>query len=352
MTPYLKQPFPILLNESEEKVFLESLGFLYSQEEGLCLLSSEAVWLLKEKSHYKKHYKEARKKDLQFKQNLLNKSTLKENLFSYLGKNLAGRVFKFNDSHLSEKELPIFSDLFVFEPSLRKKADFEKNNSHIQFFKTDLEPFQKKTNTNLESINLESTKDKAVLESFQKNLKTRPKTSFYLQQENLNRVQSHLEVLGISARNIFCLSDRLMNFILPQKANFQWQASFFSADLGNYESSLPEHFLIIKQLLFPWCYDNLMSVFQKKGILEVWMRLLIDKDSSEFVEKAKKNLESFFPGASFHLTNHDSLKSFYVYEEDFVNSATPPFSYLQSSKDFFQGNLMEDLKKERELAQD
>ena len=326
ISPYLKQPFPIFISELKDKVFLESLGFLSQQEDGLCCIHSDGVLFLKENLH--NLYKKEKRSGFKFQSTSLNQSHLTENLLSYLKRNLAGRVFKFNDSHLSQEELPVASDLFFFEASLRKKKDFEKNNPQIQFFKIGLEAFQKKSKSYLAKDHL--------------------KTSFYLQQEHLNEIQNQLDALDISTRNIFCLSDRLMNFILPQKASFQWQACFFSADLGTYEPSLPEHFLIIKQLLFPWCYDNLMSVFQRKGLLEVWMRLLLDKDSSEFVKKAQKNLESFFPGASFQLVKYEPLKSFYVYEEDFVSSATPPFCYLQNSKDFFQGSLMEDLKKERE----
>ena len=339
ISPYLKQPFPLFMSELKEKVFLESLGFLSQQADGLCCMHSDGVLFLKDKLHnlYKKEKRDVFK-STGLNHTRLNQSHLKEELLAYLGRNLAGRVFKFNDSHLSQEELPIVSDLFFFEPSLRKKNDFEKNNPQIQFFKTGLESFQKKTNTCL-------TENK---KSFPKKAKTSLKASFYLQQDHLNRIHNQLEALDISAKNIFCLSDRLMHFILPQKASFQWQACFFKADLGGYELSIPQHFLIIKQLLFPWCYDNLMSVFQRKGLLEVWMRLAVDKDSSEFVKKAQKNLESFFPGARFQLAKHEPLKSFYVYEEDFVSSATPPFCYLQNSTDFFQGSLMEDLKNERE----
>ena len=87
ITPYLKKPFPLFLDESKEKNFLENLGFLSFQEEGFCFLSPEGVRFFKQKDQNKTQ------EDLKFKTSFLKKSFLKDNLFSYLGQNLAGRVF-------------------------------------------------------------------------------------------------------------------------------------------------------------------------------------------------------------------------------------------------------------------
>ena len=136
ITPYLKKPFPLFLDDSKEKTFLENLGFLSPLEEGFCFLNSESVLFFKELAQNKKESSEGeRQKGLKFKDKLLNKSVLKENLLAYLGRNLAGRVFQFNDSCISEDSLPLFSDCFLFEPSLRKKEEFQKIHSHISYFK-------------------------------------------------------------------------------------------------------------------------------------------------------------------------------------------------------------------------
>ena len=325
ISPYFKRPFPLFLEDSKEKDFFISLGFLHSQEEGFCLLSPEGVYLAKEQGQ-----KKGKERQLKFKKLVLDRTFLKEKLFSCLAQNLTARVFDFNDSYFSEDSLPLFSDCFLFEPSLRKKQEFNKNQPQITFLSISLDNL--KQNLSFAGI---SSKQK----SFYKSL---------LQKELLSRIKNHF---SCSAKNIFCLSDRVMNLILSDKADFQWRVSFFSADLDGYASIIPEHFLGIKQFLFPWCYDNLLSVFQKKGILEVWMRLPIDRDKREFVKKAQENLESFFPGAKFQLKNQNPLKSFYVYGKEILNSSDSSFTYIQNSQDFFQASLAQDIRKEIQLSQ-
>ena len=166
--------------------------------------------------------------------------------------------FDFNDSCFSRDSLSLFSDCFLFEPSFRKKEEFKKDHSKIYFFSKKLEDLIKKK-------------------------------SQALGEEGFNLIKNQLEDLGVSAKNIFCFSDRVMQLAFSNRTMFQWQAVFFDADLGGYESVVPNHFLGIKQLLFPWCYDNLMSVFQKKGILEVWMRLPLDRDTGKESPKISDN---------------------------------------------------------------
>ena len=318
ISPYFKRPFPLFLDDSKEKDFLKSLGFLHSQEEGLCLLSPEGVYLAKEQGQ-----KREKERQLKFKKPALNRTFLKENLFSCLAQNLTARVFDFNNSYFSEDSLPLFSDCFLFEPSLRKKQEFNKSQPQITFL----------------SLSLDDLKQ--ILPST-------PSNKSLLQKEFLSGIKNHF---SCSAKNIFYLSDRVMSLTLPDKADFQWRASFFSADLDGYESIIPKHFLGIKQFLFPWCYDNLLSVFQKKGILEVWMRLPIDRDEREFVKKAQENLESFFPGAKFQLNPKNPLKSFYVYGKEILDSSDSPFTYMQNAQDFFQASLAQDINKEIQLSQ-
>jgi len=311
ITPYLKRPFPLFMRgESQEKAFLEKLGFLSLQEEGFCFLSSGGVFLAREQTLKEKL------KSLS-KNRAFNKSSLQESLFSYLENNLAGRVFQFNDSYLSQDKLNLFSDCFLFEPSFRKKQDFQKNQ--ISFLSMSL--------------------DQLYLSVIPKEISS--KQVYQSQTEFL--IKKHL---GLSAKNLFCLSDRLLNLTHP--ADFQWKACFFKADLGAYESVIPEHFVIIKELFFPWCYDNLLSVFQKKGVLELWMRLPFEREETEFIKKAQQNLEDFFPGAYFQFKKQELLKSFYVYGKEILNSYDSPLT--KNSKDFFQASLCQDISHEIQLT--
>ena len=372
ISPYFKRPFPLFLEDSKEKDFLKSLGFLHSQEEGFCLLSPEGVYLAKEQGQ-----KKEKERRLKFKKPALNRTFLKENLFSSLAQNLTARVFDFNDSYFSEDSLPLFSDCFLFEPSLRKKQEFNKSQPQITFLSLSLDDLKQMlpstpsnfitSTTASGSVSSNSSGSSAHSVSFAgplisgkpvlpaavqpfAGISSKQKSSYklLLQKEFLSGIKNHF---SCSAKYTFCLSDRVMSLILPDKADFQWRASFFSADLDGYESIIPEHFLGIKQFLFPWCYDNLLSVFQKKGILEVWMRLPIDRDEREFVKKAQENLESFFPGAKFQLKNQNPLKSFYVYGKEILNSSDSPFAYMQNSQDFFQASLAQDIRKEIQLSQ-
>lgn len=298
VSPYFKNPFPLFLKSSGKKAFLESLGFLSLLEQGFCLLSPEGVWLFKEILQQEKNSGGGRPKGLKFRSPVLNKSSLREKLFAYLGRNLAGHVFEHNDSCFNEDELPLFSDCFLFEPSVRKKKEFEKNHPAVQFFK----------------ISLEELQSLAFV-----------KKSFTSKEEKiLSQIKKHLD---LTAKNIFCFSDRVFRLTLPIEPVFQWKAVVFLADLGGYEEAVPEHFLGIKQLLFPWCYDNLMSVFQKKGVLEVWMRLPLDKDWVEFAKKAQAHLESFFPGGRFQLKNQSPAGGFYVYGKEILKLPPSAFAY-------------------------
>ncbi|MBC6414951.1 MAG: hypothetical protein GDA46_00950 [Bdellovibrionales bacterium] len=294
LTPFLKNPFPVFLNESYplEKVFLENLGFLSFQEGGLCFLTSEEVSFFQE-----------RKRD----RNLgLSKTNLfKKEMLSYLSSNLTSKVFEFNNSYLSEESLDLFSDCFLFEPSLRKKEEIKKKYPKIHFFSAQTKDLL--------------LKDKQIV--FQ----------------------------DIVAKKTFCLTDRIKD--ISNKADWKWRAYFFQRNLDSYESILPKHFLCIKNFFSPWCYDNLMSVFLRGEVLEVWMRLPLTVNQNEFVKKAQNNLESFFPGAEFHLRDSSFLESFCIYGKTALEIPSKKSSgfYVQNCQDFFQGDLVHEINSEIKL---
>jgi len=331
ISPYLKRPFPLFLSNSEEKTFLESLGFLSPLTEGFCFLSEEGVFLMKEQLETLKSYPK-----------LLNNSFIKKPLVSYLEQNLAGRVFEFNDSRLSKDKLDLLSSGFLFEPDFRKKKEFQKKHPEISFFNIDWDDISSSDSVSGYDSSSYSSREVPSLDLL------------------MGKIKKHSHVF---AKKSFCLSDRVMSFI--HKPSFQWKAFVFKADLGGYESVIPDHFIAIKRTLFPWCYDNLLSVFLKKGNLELWMRLPPEKEIRESLKEAQTHLESLFPGANFEITNPEPLKSFCVYGEEFLKTRTKslvkPWTkyrlksssvfYMQNLGSFFQASLDQDIKTEIEFSQ-
>ena len=134
--PRIKNPFGLFLGESlkEEKEFLETLGFLFRQEGGFCLLSPQGVWPLQDM--------ETMKSRLSALKNAANKHFSKdfeEDWLSYLSFNLTGKIFEYNNSKFSEKSLNLFSDYFLFEPSFKRMEQFYQNHHKISFHKARLE---------------------------------------------------------------------------------------------------------------------------------------------------------------------------------------------------------------------
>ena len=214
----------------------------------------------------------------------LTDSFNKDFLF-YLSHNLAGKVFEFNDSVFSEP-LDLFCDYFLFYPCFKKIALFKQQYPNLHFFEdSDLKPLNK----------------------------------------------------SFSARNRFFFND-----CIQQKPYWQWQAFHYELDFLEYKDIIPSHLVCIKNLLLPWCYENLISLFHKNNRAELWMKLR--PESPPVKEKVQQTLEAFFPGAAFRLLSQEPLKSFFVYGEESLKKKNS----LHSSglKDFFQGDLSSEIRNE------
>ncbi|MCY4321125.1 MAG: hypothetical protein OXC37_01785 [Bdellovibrionaceae bacterium] len=278
--PRLKNPFGIFLNENDKslKLFLENLGFLSQQEGGFCLISPEGVWPLQERKIIANRIPTIKN----LSHPLQNKASFKTYWLSYLSLNMSSKIFKDNDSVLKNKRVNLLDDYFLFEASPKKIEEFKTKFNYISFF---------------------SAPSKSIL--FKKN-----KASLELENKTLN------------ADKIYCFSspDRISEDLkLKNKNHWQWQAFYLKADFSKYTQIIPTHFVFLKNIYWPWCYDNLLSIFHRQGLLEVWMKINSTEKLSRFKEQAKKHLNDFFKGCQLKTINKDFKKSFKVYSEEFLN---------------------------------
>ena len=311
LLPRLKNPFALLISENEQKEFLESLGFLSLQKGGFCLLSSEGVWPLQEM----KKMKERLAAIHNFTSSLDEESlfSFKDNWLSYLSLNLSAKVFDSNNSIFRNKGIDLFADYFLFEPSAKKIENFKKNHSNIFF---------------------EATLKKDIT------FKGQP-------------VQLSLKDTILTAKKTVCLTplDRILDISESSyKACWQWQAYYLEVNFRNYKETVPSHFIFLKNLFFPWCYDNLLSIFHREGILEVWMRLKPKEDPLHFINQSEKNLKDFFKGCHLKYINKPIAKSFKIYGPDRLNfNFSKQNIYIENCKDFFHGDLISEIQSEQEL---
>ena len=308
--PRLKNPFPVLLNEKTQQEFLKSLGFLSQQTGGFCLLSPEGVWPMQEmKDMIDKHIPIQN-----FTSNLKKNSnpSFKNNWLSYLSLNLSSKIFKDNNSIFTDRGIKFLADCFLFEPSAKKIQEFKREHFNISFW---------------------TAQEQAL--SFK------------------NQATVLLKDNTLSAKNLFCLSDSCRisaELKLEKKASWQWQACYLSADFFDYKRTIPSHFLFIKNIYLPWCYDNLLSVFFQQGVLEVWMKLKPERPSDSFINQAKNHLTDFFKGSSLKPINKSISKSFYIYDEESLQlNLSKQNVYIETGSDFFHGDLASELLNEQEL---
>ena len=308
--PRLKNPFPILLNEKPQQEFLESLGFLSQQKGGFCLLSPEGIWPMQE-------MKDMRDKHIpikNFTSHLKKHSNLsfKNNWLSYLSLNLSSKTFKDNNSIFTDRGIKLLADCFLFEPSSKKIQEFKRKQSNISFW----------------------TAQEQTL-SFKK------------------QVTVLLKDKALTAQNFFCLSDSnriSAELKAEKKPTWQWQACYLTADFFDYKKIIPSHFLFIKNIYLPWCYDNFLSVFYQHGTLEIWMKLKPQETSKIFFKQAKKHLTDFFKGSSLKLTNKAISKSIFIYDEKSLNlNLSKQNVYIETGSDFFHGDLASELLNEQKL---
>ena len=257
--PRSQNPFGLFLNENSqsEKEFLETLGFLFRQEGGFCLISPEGVWPLQEMN-------EMRDRHFVLKNTLTEDSfkNFQEHWFSYLSLNMTAKVFEYNNSRFSNKNLNLFSDYFLFENSFKKIEQFKKNNPKISFF--------------------EVFPEEIVFEEKQK--------KFFIQNK-------HLE-----SDKFFWLGGNHFPTLKNKKtseAYWEWEAFFFKVDFEDYKEIIPSHFVSLKDLFLPWSHHNMLSVFHKDGCLEAWFKRPYKKNKESILKEVQEHLESLFPFCNF-----------------------------------------------------
>ena len=314
--PVIKNPLGLFLTETsiKEKSFFNSLGVLEKQAGGFCLLSPKGVWPLQKK-----------------KEGALIKTqapfSFNKNFLFYLSHNLAGKVFEFNDSVFHEQKLDLFCDYFIFYPDFKKIQFFKEQNPQIYFFE------KPDWNIHSQSLKIPKKLDKNPL-----------LLSSFIPNPNPPSLDSWLK--EFSAHKIFFFKDQIPQ---TEPIYWQWQAFYYEVDFKDYKDIIPQHLVCIKNLMFPWCYDNLISLFHKNQRAEVWMKLRPDGDSLLWQKKAKQALEGFFPGVSFKPLNQAPVKSFCIYGEESLQSPAkkePKEGTFAHLKDFFQGDLASEIKNE------
>lgn len=309
--PRQKNPFGFFGDEQfqEAKEFLEALGFLSSQEGGFCLLSSDGIWPFQNMREMANRHPVLKRP--------LKKGSFKDHWLAYLSFNLAGKVFEHNNSDFSDRGLNFYSDYFLFEPSFKKIKQFQRDQSHISFY------------------------------------------SFYPEEVSFNEKDLNFLVQGnlLEAEKYFWFGGNHLPVFKKKKTGepyWQWSACFFEVDFGDYEDIIPSHFVSIKNLFLPWSHDNLLSVFHKKGQLEVWFRRTYRTKELSFLKEVKKHLEAFFPGCVFSPVEKETLHSFPVYSQEHLHPQPMGWKgklYREDLNDFFQGDLANEIRAEKELFQ-
>ena len=309
----LKNPFALFLNanEKDQREFLESLGFLSQQDGGFCLLSPEGVWPLQDMKAIAKRQAPIQNFTCSFKKEL--NPPFKDNWLSYLSLNLSAKVFRGNNSIFKNRGVNLLADCFLFEPSSKKMEEFKNNHPNISF------------------------------------LTAQEKNIFFKGQQAVLSLKDKT----LTAKNFICLtsSDRISSdFNSTDKAQWQWHAYYLTVDFADYKEIIPSHFIFLKNIYLPWCYDNLLSVFHRQGMLEVWMKLKPKENSAQFIKQAENHLKDFFKNCNLKPTNKPTAKGFTVYgEERFHFNFPKKAAYVENCKDFFHGDLASEIRNEREL---
>ncbi len=310
--PRIKNPFALFLDESliEKKTFLESLGFLSNQEGGFCILSPEGVWPLQSMREMTDR--------LPVLSNRLNTDSyndFKTHWLAYLSLNMAGKVFEYNNSEFSDKNLNLFSDYFLFDPSFKKAEQFQKDHPDIAFYKshpTDI-----------------SFKEK--------------ESEFLFKDESL------------TAKKYFFLGGHHPHFFKKLRAYepfWQWSAYFFEVDFRGYEEIIPSHFVSLKNLLLPWSHDNLLSIFRRDGQLEVWLKQPYHGENRQFLKDVMEHLSIFFPGCIFSPIERPPLKGPIIYGRESLKLKSDVLKdkvYIENLNDFFQIDLVSEIQAEHKL---
>ena len=309
--PHLKSPFGFFLKNKNQKTILENIGFLSEQKGGFCLIGPKRVWSLQDMKSMK-----ARLPTMKNFNHLFNEKKrlkFKNNWLSYLSLNLTSKIFEFNNSVFQTKGINLLDDYFLFEPSAKKSENFKNSQTNISFFSI---PYKK----------LSFKKEKNIISLKEKNLTTKK------------------FICLTSTENI------LADFKSNPPACWEWQAFYLKADFQDYKEIIPHHFIFLKNIHLPWCYDNLLSVFYRQGVLEVWMKLKTEEDSKKFISLATNHLKSFFKGSEIKTINKPLSKGFKVFGKEKLESKfQQKNTYIESYMDFFHGDLSSEIQNEEKL---
>ena len=309
--PRLKNPFPLFLTNDSQRKFLESLGFLSKQKEGFCLLSPEGVWHLQDMKTIKNRHVPIQNFNSDF--NKKTPLTFKDNWLSYLSLSLTAKIFENNNSVFQNKGVNLLNDYFLFEPSAKKTETFKNTQTNISFLSA-------------QKASLSFKNGQAIISLKEKNL---------------------------TAKKIICLSlpkKISTDFKLNETAYWQWQAFYLTAEFHDYKEVIPSHFIFLKNVYLPWCYDNLLSVFYRQGVLEVWMKLKTKESSEQFIQQAEKHLKNFFKGCDLKIMNKTFTKGFKVFGKEKLNfNFHKKGLYIENYMDFFHGDLANEIQNEHEL---
>ncbi len=309
-------PLGVFIQENpKEKVFLESLGLLLKQNEGFCLLSCEGGWSFQEIDW--------QNMSAPLFQNFKNKELgdFKNHWLSFLSKNLMSRVFEGNHFIASEEGLDFFSDYFLFEMTLKQKNQFKLDYPDIHYVETSLENIQV--------------------------LQEKSQASFSIKGENIESHQFLWLADDVSLLSLFSSN----KIISPE---WEWKSFSFEGNLDNYGDIIPSHFVSLKDLSLPWTHDNLLSVFYRDPHWEVWFKQAYSREDEDLLELILNHLNQIFKEAvSFKVIPKKYLKSFCIYGEDKLKQKTvlPKNVMLPSVKDVIQGDLLSQLKFERQLLE-
>lgn len=337
IVPQRVRPFPLLLGETSEqgKHFLQSLGFLKLQEGGFCILSPQGVWPLQDMRAMAGHcpviknaLRRAQPEDFK---------DFSKDWLSWLSLNLSGRVFDGNLCAFSSDRLDLFKDCFLFSPSLKKIRLFKKDHPDIAFYSL--------LNG---SVFWDETAEHFVINPSPQGQNLREQEGFS------NRFPAKIDSppgrFEPESQKYIWLSDpppfvRQGKWALSPQPLWQWRSGFLKADFGDYESLIPSHFLLIKDIFLPWSHDNLFSVFHHSGLLEVWSRQAFGAVPvpGAFLSSARAQLEAFFKGGRFSFSERRaSEEGMAVFGPEVLKSPSSSLQdrlYIGDPNRFFQGDL-------------
>ena len=302
-------------NHYEEKVFLESLGFLSKQAGGFCLLSPEGSWSFQEMDW------KNRGMDLFQKAKEGRLGDFKSHWLSFLSKNLMSRVFDGNHYFFQKESLDFFSDYFLFESTARQKNEFKMANPNITYLEASLG-------------DIKVTQEKSI--SF-----------FTVRDEGVESLQFLWLADSESLSDLYSLGK-------TSSPEWQWKSCSFEGNLGDYEDIVPSHFVSLKDLSLPWTHDNLLSVFYRNSQWDVWFKQVYIREDEDLLDLILVHLNKIFKQAvPFKPVSKKKKASFCIYGTDKIQkkNIVSKNIVLPSLTDFIQGDILHQLTYEKQLVE-